>query len=277
MERRAGRRDTRPVSAADDDPQLEIAVSAIERATRTGAPMPSLVSERPELTLHEAYMIQRAWVARRTAAGARPVGWKVGLTSAASQGFMGASMPMFGALLDHMQIATGGTCDTAALVAPRLEAEIAFRLSGALPEGDFDVADVLAVTGAVAPALEIVDTRIAPGGRDVRDAVADQGRACAFVLGDWVAPRTVGDLAAVTATLSTADETIGTGAGAVVLGHPARSIAWLAPRLARAGVPLGPGSIVLAGALVGPAPAPPGSSFRADFGTALGNVAVRFT
>jgi 2-oxo-hept-3-ene-1,7-dioate hydratase len=57
-----------------------------------------------------------------------------------------------------------------------------------------------------------------------------------------------------------------TGLGAAVLGHPARSVAWLANTIAVSGGCLEPGDIVLAGSFIKPVPASGGDVLRADYG-----------
>ena len=64
----------------------------------------------------------------------------------------------------------------------------------------------------------------------------------------------------------------GTGAG--VPGHPARAIAWPANALARFGVGLEEGHVVMHGSLTAAIPLEPGTVVTADFGL-LGDVQAR--
>jgi 2-keto-4-pentenoate hydratase len=66
-----------------------------------------------------------------------------------------------------------------------------------------------------------------------------------------------------------------TGAGAAVLGHPVRCVAWLANKLAEFGVPLRAGDVVMAGALHAAVPVAGGDVVRAEFAN-LGAVTTRF-
>jgi 2-keto-4-pentenoate hydratase len=54
-------------------------------AARTRVPIPALTERDPGLTLADAYAIQQVLMGLWSAAGARPVGRKVGPTSAAIQ------------------------------------------------------------------------------------------------------------------------------------------------------------------------------------------------
>lgn len=65
----------------------------------------------------------------RLADGARIVGWKIGLTSLAMQQQLAGDQPDFGPILDRWLVPNGSTVSTAELIAPRVEAEIAFILT----------------------------------------------------------------------------------------------------------------------------------------------------
>jgi 2-keto-4-pentenoate hydratase len=61
------------------------AASALARAARDRTPIAPLTESLSEFDLDDAYAVQRLVIAKRIDAGARRVGWKVGLTSAAMQ------------------------------------------------------------------------------------------------------------------------------------------------------------------------------------------------
>ena len=83
------------------------------------------------------------------------------------------------------------------------------------------------------------------------------------------------DLRLLGMVLSRNGEIVGTGAGAQVLGHPARSVAWLANALAAHRQALEAGEIVLAGSLCGAHPVAPGDTVTAEFDR-LGTVTATF-
>jgi 2-keto-4-pentenoate hydratase len=72
-------------------------------------PVASLTERRPGLALEDAYLVQAAAVARRTAGGARVIGHKAGVTSRAMQEQMGAGEPDSGVLLDNMVLPSGSS------------------------------------------------------------------------------------------------------------------------------------------------------------------------
>jgi 2-oxo-hept-3-ene-1,7-dioate hydratase len=65
------------------------------------------------------------------------------------------------------------------------------------------------------------------------------------------------------------------GVAAAVLGHPATGVAWLARKLAKHGIGLEAGQIVLGGSFTAPVAIARGDRFCADYGP-LGQIAVSF-
>ena len=82
--------------------------------------------------MEDAYAIQAAWlqqcVARGSTTGERLIGRKVGLTNPAMQRQLGVHEPDFGFLLQSMLVQSGATIQSAELIQPRVEPEIAFWL-----------------------------------------------------------------------------------------------------------------------------------------------------
>jgi 2-keto-4-pentenoate hydratase len=69
---------------------------------------------------------------------------------------------------------------------------------------------------------------------------------------------------------------IDSGAGAAVLGNPARCVAWLANKFATFGASLHAGDVILPGALHRMVPVAAGETYRAEFAH-LGAVSATFT
>jgi 2-oxo-hept-3-ene-1,7-dioate hydratase len=262
--------------------QIEAAAEALDRAERTRRQIGLLSLAHPGMTLADAYAVQRAWVGRKLAAGRSRIGYKIGLTSRAMQAALGIAEPDSGVLFEDMRFSNGATVPKDRFIAPRIEAELAFVLERPLAGPAVDEAAVMAATGAVYPALEILDTRIlradpATGKpRSIVDTVADNAANAGIVLGDRPLPHRDIDLAWVGAIVGRNGIVEETGLAAGVLGHPARGIAWLANRLAEQGFPsLKAGAILLAGSFIRPLEAEPGSAIDADFG-AWGRVTCAF-
>jgi 2-keto-4-pentenoate hydratase len=225
-----------------------------------------------------AYDVQNALTSARLAAGATIVGRKVGLTSPAVQAQLGVGQPDFGVLFDDMHVPDGGAVDIAALIAPKVEAEVAFVLKADLngdPES-IDAATAAAAVDYAVAALEIVDSRVAGWDITITDTVADNASSALFVLG---ATRVTLDEFApvdVTMTLDKNGERASSGNGAACLGDPLNALAWLARTALEYGSPLRAGDVVLSGALGPMVIAEPGSHIVADIST-LGRVSVTFS
>jgi 2-keto-4-pentenoate hydratase len=226
---------------------LEAAAAALEAAARTRTPIAPLTESIEGLGANDAYGIQSLGIRSRVAGGAHVVGHKVGLTSAAMQEMLGVEQPDYGVLLDDMLVDPGEGIDAGRLIAPRIEAEIAFELTADLEGATISAADVLAATGTVRPALEVIDSRITDWRITFEDTVADNASSALFVLGDAV-PLGDRDLAAETGRLRVGDST-SSGRGDAVLGHPAEAVAWLVRTLAEHGEGLRAGEVVLPGAV----------------------------
>jgi 2-keto-4-pentenoate hydratase len=198
-----------------------------------------------------AYAAQAALSDWFAAQGGGPVGgYKIGATNPAMQGYLGIHEPVYGRILRANLLPSGTRIDGCRAGDFGIEPEIAFRIGRDLPLRDDWTRDAIsAEVDAVAPALEIVENRygdFAAAGLGL--LTADDFFQRAAVLGDWCPPSGT-DLGAVTVTATIDDAEAGRGAGAAVMGHPAEPLAWLANALARAGLGLKAGDVVLTGSM----------------------------
>lgn len=248
-------------------------------ATRSQIGLLSLA--HPGMTLDDAYAVQSELVALKRATGRKGIGWKIGLTSRAMQEQLKIDTPDSGVLFDDMLFADGATVPKNRFIQPRVEAEIAFLMARDLSGAHVTRDDVLAATAHVAPALEILDTRIlrsdaATGqARIITDTVSDNAANAGIVLGSQRHPIDAHDLRWVGAIVKRDGVVEETGLGAGVLDDPVSGILWLVRRLHRYGQGLKAGDIVLSGSFVRAIEAPSGSQFHADFGP-FGSVALHF-
>ena len=189
--------------------------------------------------------------------------------------------PDSGVLFDDMAFDDGATIPAGRFIQPRIEAEIAFVMKAPLGGADVTRAAVLAATGSVAPALEILDTRIlradpATGQtRVITDTISDNAANAGIVLGDARHDPEAVDLRWVGAVVSRNDEVEETGLGAGVLNDPVEGIVWLARRMEQFGQGIEAGQVILSGSFIRPVECPPGSRIHADFG-GFGSVGLRF-
>ncbi|MBC7290747.1 MAG: 2-oxo-hepta-3-ene-1,7-dioate hydratase, partial [Actinotalea sp.] len=194
----------------------ELAAAERDRAT-----VPLLTARHDGMTVEDAYAVQAEWRRRAIAAGRRPVGRKIGLTSKVMQAATGIDEPDYGAILDDMVFASGAQVEHARYSNVRVEVELAFRLAEPLGPGATDD-DVLRATAYVVPALEILSSRIELAGRTIVDTISDNAAMGGMVVGDTrVAPGDV-DLPWVAAVLRRNGTIEESSVAAAVLDHPAR-------------------------------------------------------
>jgi 2-oxopent-4-enoate hydratase len=264
------------VAPVTDHARLEAIAAELWEADRTRRPIPPITDAHPDLSVEDAYAIQTVNVDRRIAAGARRLGSKVGLSAKAMQQLLGVNEPDFGALLDDMFVEEGDPISLATMVQPRIEAEIGFVLEHDLEgPGVTTTAALRAIAGAM-PALEIVDSRIADWKIKLVDTVADNASCGKLVLGGRITKLDGIDLRLLGMVLARNGEVIDSGAGAAVLGNPARCVAWLANKFATFGASLHAGDVILPGALHRMVPVAAGETYRAEFAH-LGAVSATFT
>lgn len=212
-------------------------------AARTVQPISPLSKRFPALTIKDAYEIQKAIREERVRNGEAIAGQKIGLTSVAMQRQLGIRQPDFGFITDRMLIQSPGVLLRRQLISPLVEAEIAFYFDDVLPT-DVSASEVMSHCSAIAPALEVIDSRIAQWDIGLVDTVADNASCGAVILGDLREPPN--RLESCNMTLRVGDASV-TGTGSAVLGHPVRPIVWLVRTLAALGERVGPG-IVISGA-----------------------------
>lgn len=260
---------------------LHAAARRLDQAERSREQIGQLSLERPEITLDDAYAIQRAWVEQKIADGRKLVGHKIGLTSRAMQVSSNISEPDYGALLDDMFFDEGTDIPFQRFIVPRVEVELAFILGKPLRGPNCTLFDVLAATDYVIPALEIIDARIqqidpqTQATRKVFDTISDNAANAGVVLGGKaVRPHDL-DLRRVPAILYRNGVIEESGVSAAVLNHPAKGVAWLANKLAAHDVTLEAGQIILGGSFTRPVAARPGDTFHVDYDQ-LGSIACRF-
>jgi 2-oxopent-4-enoate hydratase len=245
-------------------------------ADRSTKPVAPLTDRHPDLGIEDAYAIQTINIDRRIAAGERVIGRKVGLTSKPMQQLLGVDEPDFGVLTDAMLVEDGDLIPLSRLVQPRVEAELAFVMARDLAGPGISAALALDAIAGVLPAVEVVDSRVADWKIKLVDTVADNASSGLFVIGGRMRPVAELDLRLLGVVVSRNGELLDTGAGAAILGNPARCVAWLANKLGGLGAGLKAGDIVLPGAVHKMVPVQPGDVFRAEYAH-LGAVTVRFS
>jgi 2-keto-4-pentenoate hydratase len=258
------------------DTERQAAADALAEAERTRIPIDPLTTQWAEIDVVDAYEIQLANIADRLKGGALVRGHKVGLSARAMQTMMGVDEPDYGHLLDDMFFFEGDAVPAGRYLYPRVEVEVGFVLGAPLSGPACTVADVLAATAFVCPAIEIIDSRIRDWKIRIADTIADNASSAGVVLGGRRTPLAGVDLRTIGAVLRRNGEIVQTGAAGAVLGNPATAVAWLANTVHRFGVSLEAGHVILPGSCTRAVDVRPGDVVRADFDV-LGPVSIRFS
>ena len=251
---------------------IATAAGQLDRAEQDRVQLRQFSLEHPDMTIADAYAVQKAWVKLKLDCGRKVRGHKIGLTSRAMQQSSQIDEPDYGVLLDDMFFPDGDAIPFKRFIVPRVEVELAFVLAQRLEGPGCTLAQVLAATEYIVPAVEIIDARIhqidpdtkAP--RKVVDTISDNAANAGIVVGKHRVRAGDIDLRWVAALLYRNGVIEESGVAAAVLDHPGNGVAWLANKLAPHGVALEPGELVLAGSFTRPVAAQVGDEFRVDYG-----------
>jgi 2-keto-4-pentenoate hydratase len=255
--------------------QLDEAALRLRRAVEARTPCAPVRDILPANDVEAAYRVQDINTEQRLAGGARLVGRKIGLTSAAVQRQLGVDRPDYGMLFADMAVPDDGEIEASSLLQPRAEAEIAFVLGRDLTQAQLTIADLMRAVDYAVAAIEIVDSRIARWDIGIVDTIADNASSGCFVLGTL--PRRLDqlDLAACGMELLRNGSIAAVGSGAACLGNPLAAALWLATTMVAYGRPLLAGDIVLSGALGPMVPLNRGDLIEAAL-AGLGTTRVRY-
>jgi len=257
-----------PLSSA----QIHSCALRLDQAEKSRSQIRQLSQEYPDITIADAYAIQKAWIDIKVAEGRVIRGHKIGLTSKAMQSALDIDEPDSGVLLNDMFFADGGLVPSDRFIATRIEAELAFVMKHRLSGPDCTLFDVLNATDFVVPALEILDTRIervdpaTKATRKIFDTIADNAANAGIVLGGRPLRPLDTDLRWIGALCYKNGQLEETGLAAGVLNNPATAVAWLANKIAAQELALEPGQVVLAGSFIRPIEARKGDTIQADYG-----------
>lgn len=216
----------------------------LDEAAVNANPAKQLSIDNP-ITLDEAYEIQRLAIDHRIARGQALIGLKMGFTSVAKMEQMGVHDMIWGRLTQDMWIDNGGSTSLAKYIHPRAEPEVCFRISKDI-HGEVELADLDEYVDAIAPAIEIIDSRFENFKFSLEDVVADNCSSSGVVIGEWRAPsRDIGNL---DMRLLFDDEEVASGSSNDILGDPWKSLQAATRLAAQYNEPIKKGHIIMAGA-----------------------------
>lgn len=222
---------------------IEQATESIWQSMRQGRHHPAQWAHR--LDMQQGYDIQLGILRRLVATGEVHAGWKVGLTAAAMRAQMKVHEPCFGFLLASGNRPSGHVFEYASLIAPGFENELCLTIGETLRGPGIGFEQARRAIAAVAPALEIIETR-GDFAADLPLTMADNAQQKAFVTG---APQPLDerDLSAARVSVYVDEALRDQAMGVEVMGNPVNSIVWLANKLAEFGHALEAGQRVISG------------------------------
>ncbi len=264
-----------------DENSIQDAARRLDESERTRTQIRQLSLQYPEMTIDDAYAVQKAWITLKTKAGHPNRGHKIGLTSKAMQYSSNINEPDYGALLENMFYADGSEIPIDRFIVPRVEVELAFVLGKPLQGPGCTIFDVLSATEYVTPAVEIIDARIQQVDPDttvtrkVTDTISDNAAGAGLILGGRPFRPLDSDMRWISAVCYRNGTIEESGVAAAVLNHPANGVAWLARKFSAHDVSLGAGEVILGGSFTRPVPARRGDTFHIDYGP-FGSISCYF-
>jgi 2-oxo-3-hexenedioate decarboxylase len=247
--------------------------------------VPPFSDRHPDLTPAQAYEAAAALHRRRTEAGWKAVGRKIGFTNRTIWPRYGVYEPIWGTVYDRtLAFAEGNraTVSLAGLAQPRIEPEICFGLrSSPLPGSKGD--ELLRSIDWVAHSIEIVQCHHPAWKLKLADACASNGLHGRLVVGQRFSISEVSNLEAllpkVEVALKKGSQTVDRGVGANVLGSPLLALAYLVDVLAKQpdAPPLMPGELTSTGTITDAHPVAPGETWSTEIhGLALPGLQITF-
>ncbi len=245
---------------------IEDNATTLDQAAQQATAIPQFAPDAFDVS--EAYLIQARSIEKRIERGEKLTGIKMGFTSRAKMEQMGVHDLIWGRLTDAMKIPDAGEVNFSKFVHPRCEPEICFLLKKELA-GNVSRDQAFDAVESIAPAIEIIDSRFQDFKFSLPDVIADNASSSGYCIGDWQEPTLpIQNLGMI---LSINGNPIRHGSSAAILGDPIESLIHAARLSHAAGVQLGKGSVVMAGAATAAEFMKPGDHVRADV-QSLGSV-----
>jgi 2-keto-4-pentenoate hydratase len=212
---------------------------------------PGMIFAAPglELTIAEAYEVQRRMAALRQRRGEAVAGYKVGCRSEAVQRQLGLSEPVFGRVFESEVYRSGVSLDATRFDGLAIEGEFAFRMAIDLPD---PAALLTHPKTAIASAFAVIElhnyVHRAPPVQRAQELIVNNAMQAGVVVppdeGKLRDPEGVFD--GVISVIRNGG-LLGAAAGRTLPGGPLESLIWLVHRLKEIGVTPSAGQIVLSG------------------------------
>ncbi len=200
-----------------------------------------------------AYEVQDRYVAGLCALGAKPAGYKIGLTTKRMQQMCGVDEPISGIVLNTRILRSPANVRMTDYVRLGIESEMAVRIAPGVSErrGRLEALPLAELIDQVCAGFELVEDSGADYKRlSAASIIADNSWNAGLVFGP---PSSIADftnLRGRRGVLRRNGEEVNEGSSDEVLGDPITAVVWLAKHLERRGGELAPGQWVSTGAIV---------------------------
>ena len=247
----------------------------IEKQLFGGGPSADISSIAPQLTDDDAYRLQFALAKRRMAAGGRLIGYKA-LSARRDQQPDKPGLGI-GSLFESSRLADGATFALPEKLTALLEAEVAVLLKSDLEGPGVTPLDALRAVEGLFPAIELIE-RPSAGTMPSRtmDLATEKTNGCIVVGNTMSSPHGI-DLRLEGLVISIDGDTRASATFVEVMDGPMNSVAAMANLLARFGLKLHAGMILMTGNAIKPGPIARGQREARLELTRLGSVSVRFS
>ena len=225
----------------------ELQARNLDKAALNAEPIEQL-SLNEAFNVDEAYAIQEELLVCRYERGEKFVGLKMGFTSEAKMKQMGVNDLIWGRLTDKMLIENGGTLSISEFCHPRVEPELCFLVKKDITR-ELSLEEAPEYIDAVAPALEVIDSRYKNFKFSLEDVIADNCSSSAFVVGEW--HDAAADLSNLKIELIVNHKVVESDSSAAILGNPWKSVCHASRLAAKYGQEFPAGSYLMAGAATG--------------------------
>lgn len=246
-------------------PNLEQLADQMLEVYKTKEPT-NFLSEFVFLSEDEAYTVQQLTVQKKCTNFKEQVqGFKVSMTSPATQAFFDADEPAYGTLTTNSVLKNGTTVYLSELNEPLLEVELIIELTEDIPSGlsPNEIFERIKIRAG----LEIPDSRFSDWFPkfELTDLMADNGVTGYVVISEnTVEKLSFNELANIKMKLYHDDEEISDGISSEVMGHPIKSLSWLVDKLDTKGISLTKGMLISSGTFISPIPLTKGT-YKAIF------------
>jgi 2-keto-4-pentenoate hydratase len=217
-----------------------------------------------ELTTEQAYALQGEVARLREARGERVIGYKVGCTSRAIQNQLGIGEPIFARIFDTNCFPAASRLAHSRFANLAIEGELAIRLSRDLPGDPLTDEDYRRAIESIFPVIELHHYVLPPDRHQLVPLIASGGMHAGLVLA--VQERTCSRGVPAVSELEVAinDRIAGKTSEPSAMGGPAATLRWLSAQLAKWGLQLLSGQVILTGSVLPLFPVGPGSHIVAE-------------